>query len=213
MKTQDQATISESSEDQNTPARARGRATRSRIVSAGVEAFSEVGFHGTRVDDIVTGAGISHGTFYLYFASKDDLFQQLVSDIIADFRSLTSKMPAIRDDAAGMAALTGWLEEFIEKYRRFGPLIRSWTDAESPEDGGESSDVPDLLATISTELAAKVKIRKSQKLDPEIAALAVVAMVERMNYLLETIQVEGSTNEVAGVLAAIAMDAFFGPGH
>jgi hypothetical protein len=38
-------------------------------------------------------------------------------------------------------------------------------------------------------------------------------MVERLNYLLATEQVSSDIDQVAGTLAAILLDAFFGPGH
>ena len=79
------------------PKRARGRATRARLLDAGVKSFSRKGFHATRVDDIVKRAKTCHGTFYLYFASKDDLFEQLVTDVAAEFRELTDALPVIRD--------------------------------------------------------------------------------------------------------------------
>jgi AcrR family transcriptional regulator len=179
-------------------------------MEAGVAAFSRRGFHSTRVDDIVNRAKTSHGTFYLYFSSKEDLFSQLVAEVAREFHSLTDALPVIADDAGGRAALEEWLRSFVALYDVYGPLIRSWTDAEAP---GEGSGVPDLLGTIAAELAAKVRVRASKRFDPGIASLVVVATVERLNYLLATEQLQDSRDRAAEVLAAIAMDAFFGPGH
>ena len=195
-----------------TPARARGRATRARLMEAGVTVFSRRGFHATRVDDIVTRAKTSHGTFYLYFSSREDLFEQLVAEVAQQFGELTDALPVIRDDEAGRAALEEWLASFLELYRSYGPLIRSWTDAESPREGN-GPGVPDLLGTIAEELATKVRVRASGRLDPGIAALAMVAMVERVNYFLATEQLRDDEGRMVEVLAAIILDAFFGPGH
>lgn len=195
----------------DTPQRARGRATRTRLIKAGVAVFSRRGFHATRVDDIAKKAKTSHGTFYLYFSSKEELFEELVSEVAEEFHSLTDGLPVIRDTEEGRAALEEWLASFIELYRGYGPLIRSWTDAESPGDV-EGPEVPDLLGRIAAELSSKVKVRKSARLDPDIAALVVVAMVERVNYFLATDQVDDD-GDLVQVLASIALDAFFGPGH
>ena len=46
-----------------------------------LEVFAERGFHGVRVDDVVRRAGISHGTFYLYFSNKEDLFGALTAEV------------------------------------------------------------------------------------------------------------------------------------
>jgi AcrR family transcriptional regulator len=55
--------------------RRRRKAERpTEILEAAFAAFSANGFAGTRVDDIAQRAGITKGTVYLYFDSKDDLF-------------------------------------------------------------------------------------------------------------------------------------------
>ncbi|MGI9578751.1 MAG: TetR/AcrR family transcriptional regulator [Microthrixaceae bacterium] len=195
----------------DTPQRARGRATRARLMKAGVAVFSRKGFHATRVDDIAKRAKTSHGTFYLYFSSKEELFEELVSEVAEEFHSLTDGLPSVRDTAEGRAALEAWLASFIELYRGYGPLIRSWTDAESPG-GADGPAVPDLLGRISAELADNVFVPRSAQLDPDIAALVVVAMVERVNYFLATDQID-HVGDLVSVLASIALDAFFGPGH
>ncbi len=193
-----------------TPVRARGKATRARLLQAGMHVFSAKGFHATRVDDIVKRAKTSHGTFYLYFTAKDDLFEQLVAEVSAELEAITRALPDVRDDEAGRAALEEWLTAFQELYGRYGPLIRSWTDAEAP-DG--SAGLPDLLGTIAAALAEHIKVRRSKQLRAEVAALACVAMVERLNYLLATAQVSSDADQVTRTLAACMLDAFFGPGH
>lgn len=57
--------------------RAQGKRTMQRLLDAGLEVFSTRGYHATRVDDIVRVARTSHGTFYLYFANKEDLLRAL----------------------------------------------------------------------------------------------------------------------------------------
>ena len=41
------------------------------ILEAALACFAEKGFAGTRMDDIARRAGISKGTIYLYFESKE----------------------------------------------------------------------------------------------------------------------------------------------
>ncbi|MPY91367.1 MAG: TetR family transcriptional regulator [Luteitalea sp.] len=47
--------------------------TRDRIVRAAAAAFRARGVSDVRVDDIMAGAGLTHGGFYAHFSSKDDL--------------------------------------------------------------------------------------------------------------------------------------------
>ena len=51
---------------------------RARIFDAAAELVAEGGFPNLRIEDLAQRAGISVGTFYLYFESKDDLFVQIV---------------------------------------------------------------------------------------------------------------------------------------
>jgi len=192
------------------PRRPRGEATRTRLVAAGLRTFPRKGFHATRVDDIVRSARTSHGTFYLYFSSKDDLFEHLVTEVAGHFASLNDDLPEIRDDPAGAAALREWISSFVELYAKYGPLIRSWTDAESP---GIDSGLPDLVGGLADGLAARLRVRATTRFDPGVAAVAVVAMLERLNYLMGTGQVGTSVEDVVDVMVATSMDAFFGPGH
>jgi TetR/AcrR family transcriptional repressor of uid operon len=47
---------------------------RERILQSAVTIFSKNGFDKSRMEDISLAAGISKGTLYLYFKSKDELF-------------------------------------------------------------------------------------------------------------------------------------------
>jgi AcrR family transcriptional regulator len=48
-------------------------ARRDQILAAALKCFSRDGFHQTTMADIVRELGLSQGTLYLYFKSKDDL--------------------------------------------------------------------------------------------------------------------------------------------
>src|SRR5207249_1763842 len=54
--------------------RTQGKQTKARLLDAGRHVLSERGYLAARVDDVVRVAEMSHGTFYLYFANKEDLF-------------------------------------------------------------------------------------------------------------------------------------------
>ncbi|MEI7887595.1 MAG: TetR/AcrR family transcriptional regulator [Actinomycetes bacterium] len=189
----------------STPTRARGRATKAKLMTAGVAVFSDKGFRAARVDDIVKRARISHGTFYLYFSSKDDLFEQLVAQVAEELKSLTESLPIISQTQESRDGLEQWLVSFIELYSKYGPLIRSWTEAERRE----VSTQEDVLGTVADALALKVKIRKRKDFDPRIASLALLAMVERVNYFSVTGQVDEEAENLSRTLADIMLDAFF----
>ena len=63
------------------PLSSRGAATRGRLLEAAERIFAELGYHDASIVKITEAAGVAQGTFYLYFASKKDLFDELVLDL------------------------------------------------------------------------------------------------------------------------------------
>ena len=63
--------------------RRRKEARPAEIVGAAFEVFAERGFAAARLDDIAARAGVSKGALYLYFETKEALFQAVVRDRVA----------------------------------------------------------------------------------------------------------------------------------
>ncbi len=59
----------------------RGAATRRRLLEAAESVFCDLGYHDASIVKITEAAGVSQGTFYLYFESKQEIFDHLVRDI------------------------------------------------------------------------------------------------------------------------------------
>ncbi len=60
------------------PRKRRKEARPSEILEAGFREFAEKGFNGTRLDSVAARAGVAKGTLYLYFDSKEALFEAAV---------------------------------------------------------------------------------------------------------------------------------------
>lgn len=63
---------------QNQPKTTRGKKTLNRICGAAEEMFCEKGYYETSINDITSRANVGAGTFYIYFASKIDLYEYLL---------------------------------------------------------------------------------------------------------------------------------------
>lgn len=50
------------------------------LMAAALDLFVERGFAATRLDDVARAAGVSKGTLYLYFCSKEELFKAVVRE-------------------------------------------------------------------------------------------------------------------------------------
>jgi hypothetical protein len=63
------------------PLTKRGEATRRKLLEAAEEVFARLGYHEASIVKITERAGIGLGTFYLYFDSKQQIFEELVVDL------------------------------------------------------------------------------------------------------------------------------------
>jgi AcrR family transcriptional regulator len=110
--------------------RAQGRQTVRRLLEAGLAEFDDRGYQAVRVDDIVRRARTSHGTFYLYFANKDDLFKALLRDALHDMGLITDAFPVVTRNEAGRTALRQWVHTFCETYAAHAAVIRILSQAD-----------------------------------------------------------------------------------
>ncbi|HKY14056.1 MAG TPA: helix-turn-helix domain-containing protein [Microthrixaceae bacterium] len=202
--------------------RSRGLNTRARLLEAATEVFAAQGYHSARVDDIVEVAATSHGTFYVYFASKEALFDELVAEVGAEMAALVDDLPEIRSGTAQeRAELRRWLERFSALFERSGAVLRMWTEVESANvpAGAAGSD---LLHHLADELGRRMvgpPTRRGRKagvgsapaeFDPSIAALAVMAMIERFHYYASTRQLRGDRDELLDTLGDLIVRALVG---
>lgn len=105
-----------------TPRTARGAETRRRLLEAAEHVFSELGYHEASVSRITERAGVGQGTFYLYFDSKLDLFDELVEDLNHRVRKAMSEASRaagsrLEAERAGFAAFFRFTAEHPALYR------------------------------------------------------------------------------------------------
>jgi len=63
------------------PLSSRGARTRRKLLEAAEAVFADLGYHDASIVKITEAAGVGQGTFYLYFASKKEIFDELVLDL------------------------------------------------------------------------------------------------------------------------------------
>ena len=59
----------------------KGEATRARLLEAAERVFGELGYHEASIVKITEAAHVGQGTFYNYFTSKKEIFDELVRDL------------------------------------------------------------------------------------------------------------------------------------
>jgi AcrR family transcriptional regulator len=188
--------------------RARGVETMHRLLAAGVVVFGQRGLHAARVDDIVKAAKTSHGTFYRYFASKEDLFRALTTDVADRLGELADSLGDIGPGPDGRAELRAWVARFRDVYDQYGPVIQSWTEAEQ-DDTPEGRLGADVLTQFVSRLAGRIRAAGVTDVDPDVTAVALVAMIERLTYYGATRYLPADPDDITDVLALVAQRALF----
>jgi len=115
----------------------------SEIVEAAIEIFGERGFGAARLEDVARRAGVSKGTVFVYFPTKEDLFRAVAQTVLtlhlerlgsaaADLdRPLTELVPLLLEQAAaviGEGRLPAMMRLLIAESRKFPDLARVWHD-------------------------------------------------------------------------------------
>lgn len=97
--------------DSPAPRKRRKDARPSELSAAALALFVEKGFAATRLEDIAARAGVSKGTLYLYFDSKEALFKAVIQDGV---------LPVVAENEAIAARHTGSSFDLLEK------LLDNW---------------------------------------------------------------------------------------
>jgi hypothetical protein len=96
------------------PKRERRKEARpGELLDAALDLFVEKGFSAARVDEVAARAGVSKGTLFLYFQSKEDLFKAVVRENIANkFPTWQEEFITFEGSSADMLryALVSWWE-------------------------------------------------------------------------------------------------------
>lgn len=179
------------------------------LLDAGVEVLNQHGLHAARVDDVVATAGVSHGTFYLYFANKDDLFRAMAERCAEETERLAAELPPVPDDPEGVEVLRAWLPGFIDMYRRHGVVIRAWTEQQVAD-----RRLVDLGRTSFGHITGSLAQRLPERPDLSdrvqgLRAIALLAMIERFAYVWTSRDLGWSEERMYDTLATLIHRAFF----
>ena len=110
------------------PRSRKGEITRARLLDAAKAVFEETGFLEARISDIAVRAGLSHGSFYHYFDSKEQIFRE-VADEQEALLTATARDDGATDDAVAGEPLTEYdriliaNRRYLQRYRDNGKIM------------------------------------------------------------------------------------------
>jgi AcrR family transcriptional regulator len=189
--------------------RTQGKRTMAKLLDAGMAVLTERGYQAARVDDIVREAKLSHGTFYLYFSNKEDLFRALAGECAAEMEALAASLGPVGPGPEGERELQRWLGEFLGIYRRYGAVIRAWMEDQVADRKLVRLGVK-AFETITASLHERVReAAPSHIAHKTIATTALLAMIERFAYFASSRDLGVDDEDAIGTLATMVHRGFF----
>ncbi|MCW5597302.1 MAG: TetR/AcrR family transcriptional regulator [Rhodocyclaceae bacterium] len=92
--------------------RRRKEARPQELTDAALALFVEKGYAATRLDEIAAQAGVSKGTLYLYFSSKEELFKAVVREgllpLLAEGETLVANAPGSASELFRTIVMRWW---------------------------------------------------------------------------------------------------------
>jgi AcrR family transcriptional regulator len=99
----------------------KGARTQFRLIEAAKDIFNEMGFLEARMTDIADRAGLSHGSFYHYLDSKEQVFRELAEAVEAHLTSAGE--PSESADATEWQRILRANRRYLERYRENGKIM------------------------------------------------------------------------------------------
>jgi len=170
------------------PRSAKGARTRARLVQAAKDIFAEQGLPDARIVDITERAGVSYGSFYNYFDSKEELFREIAAEVDGLLRApMDDVILARRSDLSPQDRIREAIRRHYQSYRDEAGFLGAIEQAARLDT--EVGATRARRQRDDTRLVAK-SIRALQRhgladaeLDPTVAAAALGAMTYRFGEL------------------------------
>lgn len=116
--------------------------TRRRILDAATELFVERGFAGTSIRDIAEHLGMTKGSLYYHFSSKEDLLLAMLDPLLSAIEEFVA---AARSTGTPTPALVRRLVEVLDEHR---PVLRSMIADPAVMRAKASGNVPERIAEL-----------------------------------------------------------------
>jgi len=177
--------------------RRRADARPAEIAAAAYKVFSDKGYAAAKLDDIAAEAGISKGALYLYFDTKQDIFQAVVAQaFVANIQAIEAMVEAYKGKVADLIrAIVPKVAE-IASVSPLGKMLKLVI--------GESGNFPELARVWHDKLVARALammtglIRRGQEAgefrsgDPRFFALSLISPMVTAVIFRETFEPAGA---------------------
>ncbi|HEY5858267.1 MAG TPA: TetR/AcrR family transcriptional regulator [Aldersonia sp.] len=166
------------------PTSARGKRTRAALLDAACDVFCTQGYADSNVTEITRTAGVGYGSFYIYFASREEIFETVAFDAMRRVHA-ESRAPDTVTDPVERFTLENRL--FFRNYRERARLFEL-ADVRAAVDDSFGARWYAAHAEYVAGMAKALQKLKRQGLidksvDTRYTAEAIIAMIERTAFL------------------------------
>lgn len=172
-------------EDGRTARAARMRQERkAQVVAAATRRIASQGYVNTSVADVIDEAGISRGTFYLYFASREALFEEIVDRFVSEIEGVI-EVVTLNDDAPAEKVLANFrraIELLVENPDLTKVLFREALGQSAEVDARIDAFYAFMERMVVGALRKGVARGISREVDVSIIAPAMVGAVKEVVY-------------------------------
>ena len=152
----------------------RGRRTLRALLDAAAQEFGSNGFHATGITDITRRAGVALGSFYTYFASKEEIFRALVTDLSAQVK--THVAPHVQAAPDSLSAERAALESYLAFVADRQLIYRIIDEAEFVAPDAYAEHYRSSVGRIAARLQAGAERGEMRDGVGEVEAWAIVGM-------------------------------------
>jgi AcrR family transcriptional regulator/predicted DNA-binding transcriptional regulator AlpA len=168
------------------PRKASAETRKRQIRDAAFKVFLERGYQHARIQDITAVAGISTGTFYLYYQDKREVFMDAIDEMIKN--TVAGLEGAAAREGDFLKAVVATARFYMEDYGYFSGIInqlRGLMAAAEPSARDKFIALHNHMADpIMREIRSAARRGVIRDVDPELLARALMGMVEFLSIRL-----------------------------
>lgn len=166
----------------------RSQASRAALLEAGRQLFLDCGYRAVTVSQIAKQAGVAHGSFYNHFRGKDDLLLCILEELTAVLHDIVEGPPNPPGYRENRALLYDQILRFLELSADWKRMLQVYREAMDVSEKVKHHWEQAMQRVTKRAEADIVHYQRRgiarSSLDPALAAVALIRMVEHFHWQL-----------------------------
>jgi AcrR family transcriptional regulator len=183
----------------------RGRRTRERLLQAAAVVFVRDGFLDAKITDIAAEAGVSNGSFYTYFESKEAIFTTVIQAVIE--RMYQAAVAPHDMDRSPQARVEHVTREYLRAYKQHAGLMGILEQVATFNPGFREMrrDIRQAFRKRTESGIRRLQMQGlvDESLEPQCVAEALTSMVSNFCYVSMVLGEEYEEEEAVRTLTTI----------